>query len=164
LLQFTLTNFEKKKNVINLYFQTGIQDFLFLKVSQCKLEQKETIYTILKSPPIKICSENTAYMYIFQAKYVRNKKINDNKLVGSTTTWGTIWGPVYEHLWDNLVEIMHKSLIIVFYFCFPQSTKLSILLLFCHLPVSRNRYHFILNGFQTLVTSWKQSSLTLICH
>ena len=27
LLQFTLTNFEKKKNVINLFFQTGIQDF-----------------------------------------------------------------------------------------------------------------------------------------
>jgi hypothetical protein len=33
-----------------------------------------------------------------QAKYIRNKKINENKLVGGTTTWGTIWGPVYEHL------------------------------------------------------------------
>jgi hypothetical protein len=31
-------------------------------------------------------------------KDVRNKKINENKLVGGTTTWGTIWGPVYEHL------------------------------------------------------------------
>ena len=29
-------------------------------------------------------------------KYVRNKKINENKLVGGTTTWP--WGPVYEHL------------------------------------------------------------------
>jgi hypothetical protein len=38
------------------------------------------------------------FPYIFQAKYVRNKKINENKLVGGTTTWGTIWGPVYEHL------------------------------------------------------------------
>ena len=122
--------------------------FLFLKVNQCKLKQKETILKlgnplkskskftnskigldaststpyqgftlnltgvlptlgrifspsiILRSPPIKICSENTAY--IFQAKYARNKKINENKLVGGTT----IWGPVYKHLWDNLVEIM----------------------------------------------------------
>ena len=35
---------------------------------------------------------------LINRKYVRNKKINENKLVGGTTTWGTIWGPVYEHL------------------------------------------------------------------
>ena len=35
-------------------------------------------------------------------KYVRNKKINENKLVGGTTTWGTIWGPVYEHMCKKL--------------------------------------------------------------
>jgi hypothetical protein len=40
----------------------------------------------------------SVFPYIFQAKYVRNKKINENKLVGGTTTWGTIWGSVYEHL------------------------------------------------------------------
>jgi hypothetical protein len=40
----------------------------------------------------------SVFPYIFQAKYVGNKKINENKLVGGTTTWGTIWGPVYEHL------------------------------------------------------------------
>jgi hypothetical protein len=27
LLKFTLTNFEKKKNVIKIFFLTGIQDF-----------------------------------------------------------------------------------------------------------------------------------------
>jgi hypothetical protein len=32
------------------------------------------------------------FPYIFQAKYIRNKKINENKLVGGTKTWGTIWG------------------------------------------------------------------------
>ena len=41
----------------------------------------------------------SVFPYIFQAKYVRNKKINKNKLVGGTTTWGIIWGPVYEQLW-----------------------------------------------------------------
>ena len=41
----------------------------------------------------------SVFPYIFQAKYIRNKKINENKLVGGTTTWGTIWGPVYKHLW-----------------------------------------------------------------
>ena len=40
----------------------------------------------------------SVFPYIFQAKYVRNKKINENKLVGGTTTWGTTWGHVYEHL------------------------------------------------------------------
>jgi hypothetical protein len=40
----------------------------------------------------------SVFPYISQAKYVRNKKINENKLVGGTTTWGTIWGSVYEHL------------------------------------------------------------------
>ena len=34
----------------------------------------------------------SVFPYIFQAKYIRNKKINENKLVGGTTTWGTIWG------------------------------------------------------------------------
>jgi hypothetical protein len=29
-----------------------------------------------------------AKMYIFQAKYIRNKKINENKLVGGTKTLG----------------------------------------------------------------------------
>ena len=39
-------------------------------------------------------SENlfVSFPYIFQAKYIRNKKINENKLVGGATTWGTIWG------------------------------------------------------------------------
>ena len=32
----------------------------------------------------------SVFPYIFQAKYVRNKKINEIKLVGGTTTWGTI--------------------------------------------------------------------------
>ena len=45
----------------------------------------------------------SVFPYIFQEKYVRNKKINENKLMGGTTTWGTIWGPVYEHLWLHLV-------------------------------------------------------------
>jgi hypothetical protein len=31
----------------------------------------------------------SVFPYIFQAKYIRNKKINENKLVGGTTTWGT---------------------------------------------------------------------------
>ena len=30
-------------------------------------------------------------------RYIRNKKINENKLVGGTTTWSTIWGPVHNH-------------------------------------------------------------------
>ena len=34
----------------------------------------------------------SVFPYIFQAKYIRNKKINEIKLVGGTTTWGTIWG------------------------------------------------------------------------
>ena len=44
----------------------------------------------------------SVFPYIFQAKYVRNKKINENKLVGGITTWGTIWGPVYEHMCKKL--------------------------------------------------------------
>jgi hypothetical protein len=47
----------------------------------------------------------SVFPYIFQAKYIRNKKINENKLVGGTTTWGTIWGSVYEHLWINALKI-----------------------------------------------------------
>jgi hypothetical protein len=46
----------------------------------------------------------SVFPYIFQAKYVRNKKINENKLVGGTTTWCTIWGPVYEHLCNNTIN------------------------------------------------------------
>jgi hypothetical protein len=34
----------------------------------------------------------SVFPYIFQAKYIRNKKINENKLVGGTKTWGIIWG------------------------------------------------------------------------
>ena len=34
---------------------------------------------------------------VYIAKYIRNKKINENKLVGGTTTWSTIWGPVHDH-------------------------------------------------------------------
>ena len=34
----------------------------------------------------------SVFPYIFQAKYIRNKKINENKLVGGTTTWGTPYG------------------------------------------------------------------------
>ena len=45
-------------------------------------------------------------VYIFQAKYIRNKKINENKLVGGTTTWG----PVYEHLcYMCLAVLYHRS-------------------------------------------------------
>ena len=47
----------------------------------------------------------SVFPYIFQAKYVRNKKINENKLVGGTTTWGTTWGPVYEQLCINQGKI-----------------------------------------------------------
>jgi hypothetical protein len=43
----------------------------------------------------------SVFPYIFQVKYVRNKKINENKLVGGTTTWGTIRGPVYYRI--NLI-------------------------------------------------------------
>jgi hypothetical protein len=37
------------------------------------------------------------HFYPFESQWTaplndRNKKINENKLVGGTTTWGTIWG------------------------------------------------------------------------
>ena len=49
----------------------------------------------------------SVFPYIFQAKYVGNKKINENKLVGGTTTWGTIWGPVYEHLCYMCLAVLY---------------------------------------------------------
>jgi hypothetical protein len=64
----------------------------------------------------------SVFPYIFQAKYIRNKKINENKLVGGTTTWGTIWGSCLRapvKIKPNSVRIRSSSWAVKFSF-FPR--------------------------------------------
>jgi hypothetical protein len=58
-----------------------------------------------------------------------DKKINENKLVGSTTTWDTIWGPVYEHLCFMIILI-----IIIFSF---ESNQINLGLILMRTSVTR---------------------------
>ena len=74
-----------------------VSENLFVSITSVDPDVSENLFV---SIPIYIhqltrtCQKTclSVFPYIFQAKYIRNKKINENKLVGGTTTWGTIWG------------------------------------------------------------------------